>query len=110
MNNLEQIIAEARKNLVCPVCGRSYEASEIRLRGFLDHAYIIQTVCHNGHMPLVTVFVATSQPGQTPTFTPRIQPLRREKVTVDDVIESHAILDKFSGDIGQLWPQPPEKK
>ena len=103
MDNLDQIIAEARRSLVCPVCGRSYEASEIRLRGFLDNAYIIQTICSNGHMPLVTIFVATAQSGKMPTFTPQAQPFFKEKVTINDVIDSHARLENFEGDMGQLW-------
>lgn len=103
MNNIDQIISAARQSLVCPVCGRGYEASEIRLRGFLGNAYIIQTVCKNGHRPLAMVFVATAQPGQSPIFTPQSQALPKEKVTINDVIDSHAILEKFDGDIGQLW-------
>ena len=103
MNNLERIIAEARKKLVCPVCGRSYDASEIRLRGFLDKAFIIQTVCSNGHMPLVTVFVATSHPGTTPVVKQQTPLVGRAKVTINDVIESHNILEHFHGDVSELW-------
>jgi len=103
MNNLDQIIAEARRSLVCPICGRSYEANEIRLRGFLGNAYIIQTICSNGHMPLVTVFVATAQLDKRPSFTPQSSLSHREKVTINDVIDSHAQLENFDGDISQLW-------
>lgn len=103
MNNLERIIAEARKKLVCPVCGRSYDASEIRLRGFLDKAFIIQTVCNNGHMPLVTVFVATAQPGSTPVVKQQTPLVSHDKVTINDVIESHTILENFTGDVSELW-------
>ena len=103
MPNLEEIIAEARRTLVCPICGRKYEDHEIRLRGNIDGAYIIQTVCDNGHPPLATIFVATAKQGQEPTFVIHRRPLSGKKITSDDVIDAHQAIERFDGDFTKIW-------
>lgn len=105
MPSIDDIIAEARRTLVCPVCGRRYGSSEVRLRGNLDGAYVIQTVCDNGHPPLVTIFIATAKMGQEPTFVVQERPVSKKKITTDDVIDSHKAIEKFDGDFIKLWPK-----
>ena len=104
MPNLDEIIAEARRTLVCPVCGRKYDNSEIKLRGNLDNAYIIQTVCDNGHPPLVTIFIATARDGEGPTFVLHKKPAPVKKISSDDVIDGHLAIEEFNGDFLKLWP------
>ncbi len=103
MPNLEEIIAEAQRTLTCPVCGRKYSEGEIKLRGTMDDAYIIQTVCDSGHPPLVTIFVATLKPNQTPTFVVQKKQIGKRKITTNDVIDSHLAIEKFDGDFKKLW-------
>jgi len=49
------------------------------------------------------VFVAVSQQGQAPTFTVQTQTLAQEPLSTDDVIRGHKILEKFQGNITDLW-------
>lgn len=102
MPNLDEIIAQAQRTLTCPVCGRKYNAEEIKLRGNLDNAYIIQTVCDSGHPPLVTIFVATAKQGEQPRFIVHKQPTSK-KITTNDVIDGHIAIEKFDGDFQKLW-------
>ncbi len=104
MPNLEEIIAQARRTLVCPICGRKYSDSEIKLRGNLDNAYIIQTVCDNGHPPLATIFVATAKDGVEPTFIIKSKPqTKRKAITTNEAIDAISQIDKFDGDFVKLW-------
>jgi C4-type Zn-finger protein len=103
MPNLEDIIAEARKSLTCPVCGKKFEAHEIKLRGFLDNAYIIQTMCDNGHPPLMTVFVASAGQNGTPTFVLQSNKTHKTKISTDEVIDGHLQVEQFDGDFMKLW-------
>jgi len=90
MNNIHEIIKQMQKDLYCPVCGKSFEIGEIRLRGLFDHTLIVQTVCANNHL---TLFMTThdKKKDQIP-------------ITTDDVLDLHNSLEKFDGDFQKLWP------
>ena len=103
MPNLEDIITQARKTLSCPVCGRKFELHEIKLRGILDSAYVIQTICDNGHPLLVTVFIATSRADGTSTFVLQKNQIPKTRITSNDVIDSHEQIEKFDGNFIGLW-------
>ena len=104
MNHIDEIIAEARRSLVCPICGRNYSEKEIKLRGYLDNAYIIQTVCDNGHAPLATVFIATTQEGQAPKFVNAVPTPLKDPLTLDDALTAHVEIEQFDGDFLKIWP------
>lgn len=93
----EDIITQAQKVIYCPACGRKYEASEIKLRGFFDHTYILQTLCSRGHSPLLTIFVTSYQKGM------KKPALKKVKITTDDVISAHKAIENFDGDFIKLW-------
>ncbi len=102
MPNLDEIIAEARRTLACPVCGRHYEETEIKLRGFLDNAYIIQTICSNGHPPIVTMFVATA--GAIEPMKPdMLSSHGRAHISYDDVLKAHKQIENFDGSFSKIW-------
>ena len=102
MPNLDEIIAEAKRTLACPACGRHYEEAEIKLRGFLDNAYIIQTVCSNGHPPLITMFVATADAIQpiAPNAAPKH---KRSQIDFNDVLTAHEQIEKFNSSFSKIW-------
>lgn len=58
MKPIDRILIEAQRNLSCPVCGRRYEISEIKVRGVFDSTYVLQTVCQENHNPISTTFIA----------------------------------------------------
>lgn len=102
MPNLDEIIAEAKRTLTCPVCGRRYENAEIKLRGFLDNAYIIQTICSNGHPPLITMFVATTDAIQ-PVTPNELSRSKKSHISFDDVLKAHQQIKTFNGSFSKLW-------
>ena len=93
-HSIEEIIAQLQKDLYCHYCGRSYDFDEIKLKGFFDHSLILQTVCMNGHPPVVTIFMTPyHHKGE----------IRREKVTTNDILDLHEVLENFSGDFRSLF-------
>ena len=101
-NKYEDIILQAQKIIYCPACGRHYEVSEIKLRGCLDNAYILQTICSRGHTPLMTIFVTSYQNGaEKPQVHKQVE--NKEKLTTDDVIKAHQQIERFNGDFIKLW-------
>lgn len=89
MPNLSEIIQQIQRDLSCPICGKSYETGEIRLRGLFNHTLIIQTICANGHMTLFTTTVKDTQ--------------KKIPVSANDIIEIHQVLEEFDGDFQKIW-------
>lgn len=97
MNNLLNILKGAQKVLFCPVCKRKYELGEIKLRGFFDNIYILQTSCTNNHGPIImTVIVHNYREKKT---------LRSQQkyISNQDINELKNTLDNFNGDFKNLW-------
>ena len=92
MNSLPEIIAAAQKDLYCPTCGRSFNLNEIHIRGMFDHTVLLQTLCANGHVPVIMIFVASVSSKQ------KIAPINS-----DDVIKAHSALKEFDGNFVSLW-------
>lgn len=105
MSRYEDIITQAQKIISCPACGRTYAANEIKLRGFLDNTYILQTICSQGHSPLLTVFIASYQKKEEKISPAEIEALKSQRITSDDVIEFHQKIEKFDGNFESLWSQ-----
>lgn len=103
MSRYEDIISQAQKIISCPACGRTYAADEIKLRGFLDNTYILQTICNQGHSPLLTVFIASYQKREGKPLPSEIREFKAERISSDDVIDFHEKLEKFNGDFESLW-------
>lgn len=97
MGKYEDIIAQVQKVIYCPACGRKYDASEIKLRGYFDKTYILQTICSKGHAPLLTIFVTSYQKND------KIQKIEKIKITTDDVILAHKQIEAFDGDFIKIW-------
>jgi len=90
MPNLHEIIAQIQKDLYCPVCGKTFEIGEIRLRGLFDHTLIIQTICSSGHM---TLFMTTF----------RNKTEAKKPISTNDVLDLKNTLGDFDGDFRKLW-------
>ena len=91
MPNLHEIIAQIKRELYCPVCGRSFEIGEIRLRGLFDHTLIIQTICAQGHM---TLFMTTLK-GEFQ--------LKKQPISANDILDLRNQLARFDGDFQKIW-------
>jgi len=94
MGRFDEIINQARRVLFCPFCGRQYPISQIQVRGFYNHTYVIQAMCAQKHPPVITMFV-TSVKGKTIT-----QPKALSK---EDFEQAEKTIEKFDGDFEKLW-------
>lgn len=92
MNSLPEIIRAAQKDLYCPTCGRNFTLGEIRVRGMFEHTVLLQTLCANGHVPIIMIFVASINAKQY------IRPIKS-----DDVLKAHVAIKDFDGDFIALW-------
>jgi hypothetical protein len=97
MNSLQEILQQAQRDLYCPTCGRNFSLSEIRLRGLFNHTLLLQTVCTNGHSPVIMIFVANYNQSE------QLKP-----ITTDDVLATHVALKNFKGDFKSLWSKKKE--
>jgi hypothetical protein len=102
MNGLEEILHQAQKILTCPQCGRSFEISEIQLKGMWGNTLIFQTSCQNNHPPVNSVFVVSYKKSLGKSYPlgqkPALQP-----ITTDDVLDGAEVIDAFDGDFEKLW-------
>lgn len=95
MDNIQQLIEQAKSIMTCPKCGRHYNDGEITFKGFMDHTYILQTKCANQHAAIVTTWITSYAP---PTIDQAPKPLES-----DDILDLHAALQKFDGNFKALW-------
>lgn len=103
MNSFETIINQVQKVLTCPACGRHFGAGEIHVRGVIDGLYVMQTICANGHMPILTI--ALFSPSRQPAAPLNIyhKPVLKEKISTNDVLDGMEGIDRFDGDFRSVW-------
>lgn len=54
MRSLQDEIRQAQRELSCPVCGRSFDLRDIRVRSYLNNSSIeLSVVCSRGHSPII---------------------------------------------------------
>lgn len=105
MNNLIKVIKEAQNILYCPKCRRKYGFDEIKLRGFLENVYVLQTVCHNNHEPLVLNIIVNVQNNNSISIKEILNNQKNKKdSTCDNKIIDIAV-ENFDGDFEKLWKQ-----
>lgn len=93
MPNMTEILKQIQRDLTCPVCGRKFELSQIKVRGVFEQILIIQTECNEGHFTLfVTAFSDHAK---------KIKPA----INMDEVLDLSNNLKKFNGDFEKLWKQ-----
>lgn len=97
MNNLITIIKEAQKVLFCPECKRRYNLGEIKLKGFFDNIYILQTSCANNHNPIIMTIIVHNHKEKRTLQSPQ------KYIGNQDIIQLNNALDNFNGDFKSLW-------
>ena len=90
MPNIQEILKQIQRDLSCPICGAKFEMKDIKVCGAFEHAVIIQTVCHKGHLTLFMTVLKSQAKPQTP-------------VTMDETLDFNISLNKFDGDFEKLW-------
>lgn len=87
---LDGMLDQAHAALTCPVCHRTFERDELRLRGILERHGIVQASCSEQHNPTVVIFVADQQPAAGRTA-------KSKPLTTKDVLALHQTLKTFDG-------------
>ncbi len=60
MRSLQDEIAQAQRELSCPICSRTFELRDIQLRAFHDSATAeLSVVCSKGHFPVILIVPVT---------------------------------------------------
>ncbi len=99
LNPLDSMLDQAQSALSCPVCHRSFERNELRLRGMFERHGIVQASCSQEHNPTVVIFVADEH-GAKSTVS------KEQRITANDVLELHHALESFDGNFrNALKPQ-----
>jgi hypothetical protein len=101
--SVDELINSVQQSLVCPVCKRHFVRADIKVRGKLDNANIVQVTCANNHPPLTTLIVASQRANEVPHFIAIEKRETGKKLTTNDVIDSHIAIEKFDGDFQKLW-------
>ena len=94
MNDIQQLIEQAKALLVCPSCGRHFAATEIKFKGFMDHTCILQASCSNQHPALFTTWITSYSPTRIEDVTP---------LDSDHILSLHQALERFDGNCTALW-------
>lgn len=91
---MNELLQRVQRELSCPVCKRSFEVDEIRVRGAIDHHFLVQATCHRGHHPTLVLYIAGhhEQEGDA-----------KNRVTSDDVLDLHQQLKQFNGDFRAIF-------
>ncbi|MEX1123599.1 MAG: hypothetical protein WEC81_00220 [Patescibacteria group bacterium] len=54
MRSLQDEIRQAQKDLSCPICARTFQLRDIRIRSFLGNGSAeLSVVCSRGHFPVI---------------------------------------------------------
>lgn len=60
MRSLQDEIAQAQRELSCPICSRGFELRDIQLRAFANSASAeLSVVCSKGHFPVILLVPVT---------------------------------------------------
>lgn len=95
----------------CAACGQAYGEERIRLIAQREELYFVDLSCrHCGSQAVAIVTIQVE--GETPTLeTGELQPADEDErvtpgdgrpVSVDDVLDVHAFLERFEGDASEL--------
>jgi len=54
MRSLQDEIRQAQKDLSCPICARTFQLRDIRVRSFIGHGSAeLSVMCSRGHFPVI---------------------------------------------------------
>jgi hypothetical protein len=99
LNNFDKLIKEIQKTLFCPECKKRFNLKNIKLRGFFDETYILETRCENDHESLLAVFIT-----QKKSKTNKLAPM-----SVNDGVKFKKYLKNFNGNFKSVFNKHGEK-
>ncbi len=107
---LKEIIRSLQNKVKCPVCGHSFNDSEIRFKGAYQDIFFFEfncPVCSTGLFAKVLVDRMnlpenTGQSIKLKDFSQNTT-LPQGKITTNQIIEAHQALGSFDGDLTELF-------
>jgi|OpeIllAssembly_1097287.scaffolds.fasta_scaffold107975_1 hypothetical protein len=107
---IRQIVARIR----CATCGHRYSTSDVQVLGKRERAWAISLKCRECHTQALVLAVIDN--GATHPIHTDLSPSEWERfapspaISVDDVIEFHAWMSLYDGDMSEIMdePLPPE--
>lgn len=90
---MNELLARVQRELTCPVCKRSFDIDEIRVRGAIDNHVLVQASCQRNHHPSLVLYVAGNHDHQG----------NDNGMTSDDVLDLHQQLKQFNGDFRTMF-------
>lgn len=97
MNDIQQLIEQAKAMMTCPTCGRHYRTEEITFKSYLDQTYVLQATCSNNHPAVNSTWITSCAPAT--------QSLELSPLDTDHVLALHQALQHFDGNFKALWPK-----
>ncbi len=95
MPNMPELLKQIQRDLACPICGKKFELSQIKVRGAFEQILVVQTTCTDGHL---TVFMSMFNEENKADDT-KIEPA----ITTDEVLDLSNSLKSFKGDFEKIW-------
>jgi len=91
MFDIRQIIKQIQRDLSCPVCGRKFELSGIKIRANIDPVTIVQTTCSEGHLTLFMTAFGKNEAVKS--------------IVTDEILDLSNSLKNFNGDFEKVWKE-----
>lgn len=104
MDLIDQILNQARNNLLCPICHSQYDAGKLKFRGFIDNTYIFQGICANSHEPTIITYLASLHRLEKPIGT-YFHTVSGKKITKELADQAVSEISKFEGSFRELWKE-----
>ncbi len=93
--------------LKCGVCGKSYEADDVKIVGHEDDLWFISAhcnACHTQGLIIALVERGESEEARTDLMDgEQVRFVEKEAVCTDDVVDMHNFLKEFDGDFVSLF-------
>ncbi len=92
MRSLQDEIRQAHRDLFCPVCGRTFELKDIRVRSFFPNGAVELSVsCGRGHFPVIMLLPITLK-----------ELVKAGPITKRDLKQAHQKIDKLDQSFQEL--------
>lgn len=102
----ENLVRRLISSIKCSVCGQGYERSNVKVIGHDDDVWFVSAYCPAcGSHSLVAAVISEESTSESVTDLTEEEFDRFsevDEVTADDVLDIHALLKEFDGDLATL--------
>ena len=106
-NLVKQLVTASR----CEICGQYYEEENINILGHEDEMWVLHICCGSCHSQSLLAALIDEKSG--PEAEKKFSDLTEQEtqifnnviITADDVLDMYLFLDRYEGDVHQLFTQ-----